>query len=311
MVKPSIAVLCGGKSSFHTIQLLALENYLCGVYLGTEDRELAQSMSGLLGRGGMDFDFTTDKNNWDRFQTWIDRVKPDAIFCIAFPFKIPASVLELLPQRFINFHQGPLPQFRGAVPIFEVLRSGQKETAVCAHVMSKGLDEGDIIVQEFIPISEDDTFGSLAMKIAERTSLAAQNIARMLEFGSSLPMTVQEDDKAEYHPRPYPEDTLIRWHYMPAKEIVQLVNACNPWNTGADTILNNRPVKIISAEAGGICAEQYEPGTIISLSEGESLQIACIQQETLLVHIVSTDAGILPASALRRENVNAGHRFTN
>jgi len=227
----------------------------------------------------------------EKLQAWIEKIKPDAVFCICFPFLIPQSILELVPGRFINFHTGPLPEYRGPMPIFEVLRSLEKETALSVHLMDKKFDEGALIIREPVQIDKGETFGSLALKLSDRTSIAALNIAQMLEYGTSVPTTEQASMQARYHPKPGATDTLIRWEHMHAEQIVGLINSCNPWNTGAEAQLNNKTLKIISA---GFADEEHgkQPGTILRKNEDGSLEIACVEDQKLIAYIIFDERGI-------------------
>ena len=59
---------------------------------------------------------------------------------------------------------------------------------------------------------------------------------------------------------------------MDAAEIVALINACNPWNMGADTTFIGNPAKLIDARIINKSSNQNRPGTIIEiLDENEKL----------------------------------------
>lgn len=309
MEQPRIAILCGGPSAFQSIQILALEKYLCGIAIASEEPEIIRQLEREAKQQDLPFEKLMSRDDLSKLDAWMELARPDAIFSIGFPYRIPADLLEKAPNKFINFHHGPLPKYRGAMPIFEVLRAGEAETAISVHLMAAEFDEGPVIFQEPIAIDEHETFGSLAVKIADRTTLAVQNTAQMLRFGGNLPAFPQDEEEADYFPKPEAEDTLINWPYMTASEIVALVNACNPWNGGADTFIHQRPVKLVSvsiAEAGQTTAQ---PGTILQLEPNAPVQVACVGGEVLDVHIVSNEYGVLPSHYLGRQRVLTGHIF--
>lgn len=290
MEQPRIALLCGGRFAFPSLQLLMLEKFLCGVVIGGAEKESVKLLEEGLGQAKMPFLSVGKASEMSALAEWLKEVKPDAVFSICFPYRLPAEILALHPERFINFHTGPLPSYRGAMPIFEVLRAGEKSSAIAVHIMSENFDEGDLIFSEPVPVKPDDTFGSLAVRLSDRCSHTALNMAQMLEFGSGIPRQAQSQDESRYFPKPGKSDTFIRWSFMGAEEICRLVNACNPWNNGADTVINNRPLKIIAA---GFADETHgkDPGTILS-RDASAMRIACIDNQVLLVHILSDENGI-------------------
>lgn len=288
--QPKILVLCGGRFAFPSIQLLGLEKYLCGVGIGKGDKHITKFLSKEMEQNQYPFRSFENKSDAEALRSWLDELKPDYIFSICFPFRINENALEYGEERFFNFHTGPLPGYRGPMPIFEVLRYGETETAVCVHRMTQDFDEGPVVLSEPIAISTDDTFGSLANRLSEHTSYIALNMAQMLEYGSFVPSADQDESNARYFEFPEPEDTFIQWNRMSAKEISDLVRACNSWNTGADATINGKPVKIIQATV----FEQFHnlvPGTVIE--DLDNLKIACLDAQQLVVEILSCDYGIV------------------
>ncbi|HEU4607874.1 MAG TPA: formyltransferase family protein, partial [Chitinophagaceae bacterium] len=212
---------------------------------------------------------------------------------ICFPFIIPEEVLERKNIRFINFHTGPLPAYRGPMPLFEVLRRGEPQTALSVHFMTPDLDEGPVIFQESMKIENRETFGALATRMSRRTALAAHNMAQMLEYASQIPSVPQEEEHSCYYDQPDFSETFIHWKKMTATEAEALVRACNPWNTGADALLMGRHYKIIDAIASGR-AHAVPPGTITGFDESGNMCVAC-KEGQLLVRIFSNDQGIQSA----------------
>lgn len=68
--------------------------------------------------------------------------------------------------EFINVHGSFLPQLRGATPIQTSLLLGYKEAGVTIMKMSKGMDEGDILKQKKIIITDSDNYPVLRDRVA-------------------------------------------------------------------------------------------------------------------------------------------------
>lgn len=287
-----ILVLCGGKFALQSLQLLGYEKFLVGIGIGKGATAITDSLESECEESSIAFMSFIDAKSMRHMRSWLDHVRPDYIFSISFPFLIPEEALAYGVEKFINFHPGPLPSYRGPMPIFEVLRNQEKETAICAHFMSSEFDRGAIIFNDPVAISEGETYGSLAVKLSERTATVALNMANMLEFATQIPSRPQDESRSRYYEKPLLVDTYVNWKRMEATEIIALINACNPWNMGADAVLLNEQVKIINASAAP-SMHQLPPGTILSFTE--TLNIACEEGMQLKIELLCTDAGIMTA----------------
>lgn len=285
-------VLCGGKFAFKALQLLAYEKFICAVGIGKGSITIIDALERESEDNNFGFKSFSDKKSVTGMRAWIDDVQPDYIFCISFPFLLPENVLSYGSNKFINFHPGPLPQYRGVMPIFEVLKNQETETAICAHFMNSKFDEGNIIFNDPIAIQEGDTYGKLTVKLSDRMAQVTLNMANMLQFANSIPNHPQDETLSYYYEKPELSDTYINWRRMAADEIIALINACNPWNTGADATLLEQQVKIIVAS---ILDQPHnnQPGTIVSLTD--TINIACEDNRQIAIEILSTDQGIMTA----------------
>lgn len=288
-----ILVLCGGKFAFPALQLLAYEKFICGIGIGRGSDTIIEALERESKENNISFKSFSDKKSMIEMRTWINSIQPDYIFCISFPFLLPEAILSYGHDKFINFHPGPLPKYRGVMPIFEVLKNQETETAICAHFMNSKFDEGNIIFNDPIAIQERDTYGKLTVKLSERMAQVTLNMANMLQFASNIPNQPQDETLSYYFEKPQLSDTYINWKRMDADEIIALINACNPWNIGADATLLGEQAKIIVAS---LLREphEYQPGTIVSLTN--TINIACKDNEQIAIEILSTDQGIMTAA---------------
>jgi methionyl-tRNA formyltransferase len=88
----------------------------------------------------------------------------DTIISVNASQKFKREILELPRLGCINVHGALLPKYRGRLPSFWVLANGEKETGATVHFMNEDLDDGEIILQEKVPIEADDTQDSLIRK---------------------------------------------------------------------------------------------------------------------------------------------------
>ncbi len=87
----------------------------------------------------------------------VRNLKPEVIVVAAFGQILPKELLDIPPYGCINVHASLLPKYRGAAPIQAAILNGDEETGVTIMHMDVKLDTGDMILQEEIPISQDET----------------------------------------------------------------------------------------------------------------------------------------------------------
>jgi methionyl-tRNA formyltransferase len=229
---------------------------------------------------------------------------------MTFPFIITPEILQLPPKGFINFHYGLLPQCRGPQPILRHLLNNDKEAGVTVHKVDEGIDTGPVIMQEKISIEDNDTYGTLQSKLAFLAAKQAANLLKILTYGTVIPAISQDETKAAYYEMPGAKDLTINWDEMTAGKIERLVNACNPWNKGAGTSINDWFIGIAEAE---ISANTYNdasvPGTIIECSKETGLLVKTVDNKTLKINIVYTNEGFFSGSRLGSFGIKAGMQF--
>ena len=91
---------------------------------------------------------------------------------------LPEVVWDMPPMGTINLHASLLPDYRGAAPINWAIINGEKETGVTSFKLKHKIDTGDIIQKASVPISEEDTAGSLHDKLMD---LGAKVVSESVE----------------------------------------------------------------------------------------------------------------------------------
>ena len=87
---------------------------------------------------------------------------------IVVAFRMLPEVVWAMPRLgTFNLHASLLPQYRGAAPINWAVINGDKETGVTTFMLKHEIDTGNIILQERIPIGEDENVGSVHDRLME------------------------------------------------------------------------------------------------------------------------------------------------
>jgi phosphoribosylglycinamide formyltransferase-1 len=78
---------------------------------------------------------------------------------------LTAPFLDRFPDRIVNVHPSLLPAFPGAHAVEEALAAGVAETGATVHLVDAGVDTGPVLVQEPVPVRDDDTPETLHARI--------------------------------------------------------------------------------------------------------------------------------------------------
>lgn len=189
------------------------------------------------------------------FLNELSLIRPELIVVVAYGRILPESILNLPPFGCINIHASLLPKYRGAAPIQWAIINGEEFTGVTTMLMDKGLDTGDILLEEKIRISDEDTTETLSRKLSGLGASLLLNTIKGIKEGllKSRPQT----GEASYAPVIKKEDGLLNWSKT-ATELFNFVRGMYPWPC-AYCYLGKERIKIIRVRA---VDGQGKPGRI-------------------------------------------------
>jgi len=202
----------------------------------------------------------------DALASW----KPDLIVVTAFGRILPKVILDLPPKGCINVHASLLPKYRGAGPIQWAIIMGERETGITTMLMDEGMDTGAILLQAKVPITPDDTAGTLSSKLAEIGGRLLIDTLARLQNGTVTPQP-QDSSQATLAPLLKKEDGLLDWT-MPTLDLANRVRGLSPW-PGAYTYLGEDRWVIWKAQALDRSTIAVPPGTIMDATK-EGLIVA-------------------------------------
>jgi len=206
------------------------------------------------------------KNN-DEFRAQLTALRPDAIVVVGYGRILPQWMIALPRLGNINLHASWLPKYRGAAPIQWAIARGESTTGVTTMRIDAGLDTGDILLQEEIPINSTDTAETLAPTLAAIGADLIVDTLRGLQAGTIKPSS-QDHAKATLAPILKKEDGRINFHGT-AQEICNRMRGFQPW-PGAFTTFRGRNLHIWDA---AVSQRSLPPAEL--LIEGDLLFVGC------------------------------------
>lgn len=199
----------------------------------------------------------------------IEAAQADAMVVAAYGLILPQWVLDTPRLGCLNIHASLLPRWRGAAPIHRAIEAGDAQTGVTIMQMDAGLDTGDMLLIERLPIQAQDTTGSLHDRLA---TLGGRLIVEALEIAAcgGLKAEKQPAEGVTYAHKIEKAEAAIDWT-APAETLARRVRAFNPF-PGAATALAGEAIKVWSAHAEAAAA-QGTPGQVLAV-DADGIRVA-------------------------------------
>jgi methionyl-tRNA formyltransferase len=220
---------------------------------------------------GVTVTFENDKQD---LYNWQQLYNPDIVFFAGYGSIVRIDQLADIKYGVYNIHFGKLPQFRGPSPVFWQLKKGVKELSICIHCMTKKVDGGPVVWQYNLPNQPHFTYDFVNQMFGELQVTGVIEILNSINMGRKLPKNEQNESNAFYYARPGLIDIMINWNEMSADEVIDLIKACNSWNSGATTLINGFELKILDATVSTITKSQYVAGTAV-VNEYSGFSVVC------------------------------------
>lgn len=164
---------------------------------------------------------------------------------------LPEVVWNMSPMGTINLHGSLLPAYRGAAPINWAIINGEKQTGVTTFKLQHAIDTGNVLMQEIIPIKENDNAGSLHDTMKQTGAEVLVATVKGLADGS-LKEKPQEQMPSNtvladipHAPKIFTETCNIDWAQS-CQSVHNLIRGLSPY-PAAFTTLQDKKIKIFES----------------------------------------------------------------
>ena len=198
----------------------------------------------------------------------IAQAQPEVVVVCAFGALIKEPLLSA--HELLNVHPSLLPRWRGAAPIERAIMAGDERTGVSIMRLTAGLDSGPVCLTAAEPIAAQDTYGSLATRLAQ---IGGELLVRTLEeIAAGAPPAFAEQDETDvsYAEKIGPEDRLLD-PSRPAHELERVVRALHP-HIGVRVALADGT--LLGVHRARVAAERTTSGALTAIA-GRLLYGAC------------------------------------
>ena len=209
---------------------------------------------------------------------------------------VMAFVLQFAPQEFVNipkhgtiqYHPSLLPKYRGPSSINWPLARGERKTGLSIFRPTDGLDEGPVILQKEIEVSDNDTLGTVYFDRLFPMGVKAMLEAADLVVAGKHKEQVQDESQASYEGWFRANEAKIHWNNH-VDIIHNTIRGADPapgaWTTIGGKKLQlfgskKHPVRTFGAVKGKIGeVTEIGPESMRITAQGGQVEIAKVKPE--------------------------------
>jgi methionyl-tRNA formyltransferase len=217
----------------------------------------------------------------------VRELEPDCVVVSSHDRVFPTRLVRMC--RFVNVHYAPLPRYRGRATVNWAIINGERTTAITIHVLSPGLDAGNVLFQKLVPIEATDNVGALYTKLNELQRWHLGEVVRRHLDGDAG--TPQDESQATYCCTRIPRDGEIDWTRS-ATRIHDLIRALTPPYPGAFTYHGGQKLRVWRSEVPSFSRFiGIVPGRVVQVSRSAGYVDVLAGDRPVRLHEVQLDGG--------------------
>lgn len=223
----------------------------------------------------------------------LQNLAPDLCVTAAFGQILSQAILDVPKFGTVNVHASLLPRHRGSAPVNWAVLQDDRVTGITTMLTDAGIDTGDMLLRREVPITDDDTAGSLLEALsAVGAELLLTTIGKLKD--GTCPREKQNEADMTYDPMLKKEMGLLDFT-QPTRALFCRVRAMNPWPCAYAQAANG-VLKVWSAKPAPDFAKAA-PGTVLAANPKQGLVIATGDGAIELVEIQAPNSRRMPAKA--------------
>lgn len=303
-----VNIITGGELSLPLIQFLLYNKVRVSVFV---DADIQDSSIATLLHFCNYANIPITRGHTEEVYDWLKSSGAKATFIMGYGHLLDTTRINENHLLYCyNIHFSTLPAYKGANPVFWQIKNGAEELGITIHRINQKFDDGPIFWQKKIKREQHFSFGFANNVLSNVSIEGVSYILNSISTQKIMPVIKHDNTPKSYYPKPGLNEVLIDWRNMEPQQVTNLISACNPWNKGAITMLNEREVKILD----GIIKQhsssnQQFPGTILNTSD--TLEVQCSNNKVLQVNMLNIDGTFVPARDAVYFGLQKGQCFTS
>ncbi|SFD79599.1 methionyl-tRNA formyltransferase [Chitinophaga sp. CF118] len=263
---------------------------VCVFFSPPPDNYIHQKVTTLL--HSINIPCTIEQDQKTDVYNWLEQKGLAVVFVLGYRYLLDVKIFGKLNISAFNIHYGPLPSFRGPVPVFWQLKQGESSLEISIHRLSSKFDDGEVVWKKETSNLPHYNYSYVHQLFSRLCIEGVEFILSVIKSQFPLPDLRAKSKISAYYKRPQLTDVMINWDTMKGEEICDLVRACNPWNKGAQTLFYQQEAKLMDAQLMNDSSTE-RAGTI--LDNNECILIACADTKIIKVGMLYVSDYFIPA----------------
>ncbi|MEO1760658.1 MAG: methionyl-tRNA formyltransferase [Cyanobacteria bacterium J06629_18] len=213
-------------------------------------------------------------------------LQPDYLFVIGWSQICRQELLSIPRIGSIGCHPAPIPENRGRAVIPWTILQRRQDTAMSLFWLDKGVDSGDILMQDKFPVADDETASTLCDKHNNSLIKMFSEVIPLLKEGKEQRIK-QDHSLATYCAKRGPDDGFIDWN-LSAESIWTLIRAVTKPYPGAFSFYQGEKLTIWEADYIGDAPYWGLPGQVQAIVD-DGVVVQCGDGKHILLKLVQLE----------------------
>jgi len=236
----------------------------------------------------------------------VRQLRPDLMVVTGWTRLLSAELLSVPLRGVIGFHASLLPRYRGRAPVNWAILRGEPVTGNTMMYLNAGTDTGDIIDQQTVQITPDDTCATVYARVGDAgAEMLRRHLPALLD--GTAPRRPQDHGDGSLLPKRTPEMGITDWN-RPARSVHDWIRALTSPYPGAFSFIAGRKLMLWASAVDGACPG-HAAGEVLGHDE-RGIRVATADGAITVTSV--SDAGEAPEPAAAwagRNGLRPGGRF--
>jgi methionyl-tRNA formyltransferase len=232
--------------------------------------------------------------------TRLAALQPDLVLSVSCDQIFRRAFLAGIGAPVVNIHAGDPSRVRGRAVLTWQLLEGCTVVDLCAVLVDRRIDAGPVLARRAVDLPAEVEYGAALQAVSAQVPALLEALPpprQLAALAASSPPAETAPD-AVYYPRRLPGDEWVDWNRS-SGQVLRLVRALAPPNCQARTLLGDRPLILLRAEAArpGRPAAGA-PGSVIGRRGDGALLVRCGDASVWITGLLAEDGRPLGPIAL-------------
>lgn len=130
---------------------------------------------------------SNEARNNEQILDLIIKEEINTIISVQHEWILPKRIIEAVNGSAFNLHMAKLPEYKGYNACSFAIINGDKDFYTTIHIMAEDVDAGDIVIEESVRITSDETARTLYEKISDLSLICFDRLVTLLKNNEPIP----------------------------------------------------------------------------------------------------------------------------